>query len=298
VTGASGFLGSATSRMLAAQGHRVIPLLRSSNEPRAARWNPEIGTIDLAPVRSLDAVVHLAGENIGRRWTRARKATIFHSRVEGTQLLSRALAALPQRPKVMVCASACGYYGDRGDQVLEESSGPGAGFLAEVCRQWEDASQLAEQSGIRVVHLRFGIVLAVHGGALAKMLPVFRFGLGGRFGHGRQWWSWIALDDALNVIQWALMNETLSGAVNTVSPSPVTNCEFTRTLGILLRRPTLFAVPAFAARLAFGEMAQEALLSSARVLPARLQQIGFSFLCPTLDSALRYELGPRRQTGL
>jgi hypothetical protein len=234
--------------------------------------------------------VHLAGENIAGRWTREKKTRIRESRVRGTRLLSTTLAGLPRPPKVLVCASATGYYGNRGEEVLDESSPGGSGFLAGVCRDWEEAAIPAAEKGIRVVNLRFGIVLTAQGGALAKMLPAFRLGLGGKLGNGQQYWSWIVIDDLLSIIERALNREDLSGPINTVSPHPVTNQDFTRTLGAVLRRPNFFTVPASAVRLLFGEMGEEALLSSARVNPALLERVGFNFRFPTLELALRHLL--------
>jgi uncharacterized protein (TIGR01777 family) len=235
-------------------------------------------------------VVHLAGENIARRWTRAAKTRIRASRVDATRLLCEALARLPQPPRVLVCASATGYYGDRGDELLDERSQPGTGFLPEVCQAWEAATQPARQRGIRVVHLRLGIVLARHGGALARMLLAFRLGLGGRVGTGQQYWSWILLEDLLRVVELAIQDDGLSGAVNTVSPAPATNAEFARTLARALRRPAFLPLPAFAVRMIFGEMGREVLLASARVRPARLLEGGFEFRYPQLAAALAHSL--------
>jgi len=248
--------------------------------------------LDAARLEGLDAVVHLTGENIATgRWTAEKKAKIRDSRVGGTRVLCDSLAGLKQPPKVMVCASATGYYGDRGDELLTEESTSGTGFLAGVCREWEAAAKPAVQKGIRVVHLRFGMVLSGAGGALAKLLPPFRMGLGGVLGTGRQYISWIALDDLLGVIAHALTTEALQGPVNAVTPNPVTNQEFTRTLGWLLSRFTVFPIPAAAARLAFGEMADEVLLASQRVQPTRLLATGYRFRYPDLEGALRHSLG-------
>jgi hypothetical protein len=248
--------------------------------------------MDTARLEGLDAVVHLAGENIATgRWTAEKKAKIRDSRVRSTRLLCDTLAGLKQPPKVLACASATGYYGDRGDELLTEESASGTGFLAGVCREWEAAATPAAQKGIRVVHLRFGMVLSGAGGALAKLLPPFRMGLGGALGTGRQYISWIALDDLLGVIAHALTTEALQGPVNAVAPNPVTNKEFTRTLGRTLGRFTLFSMPAAAARLAFGEMADEVLLASQRVQPARLLATEYRFRYPELEGALRHLLG-------
>ena len=293
VTGARGLIGGALVPFLIADGHRVLRLVRSKagSGPGDVAWDPPAGAIDRAALRGLDAVVHLAGENIFGRWTAGKKARIRDSRAKPTRLLCESLAQLSPPPRVLACASAVGYYGDRGAEVLREESAPGNSFLADVCREWEAATQVATDRGIRVVNLRFGVVLTPSGGALATMLLPFRLGLGGRFGSGRQFMSWIALDDLLGVVRHALTTEALRGPVNTVAPDPITNLEFTRTLGRVLRRPTLFPVPAFAARLVMGEMADELLLASARVEPARLLATGFRFRFPELEGALRHLLG-------
>lgn len=294
VTGASGLIGSALVPFLSAGGHDVIRLVRS--EPKAGeaavRWDPEAGTIDAAGLDGLDAVVHLAGENVAEgRWTAEKKRRIRDSRVKGTRLLCEALAGLARPPRVLVSASAVGYYGDRGDELLTEESPPGSGFLAGVAREWEAAAEPARRAGIRVVHPRMGAVLTPAGGALAKMLPPFRAGLGGRVGSGRQYLSWIAIDDLLGAILHLLVTEVLQGPVNVVAPRPVTSSEFAATLGRVLGRPARLAMPAFAARLAFGEMADEVLLASARVTPERLVASGYRFRYPELEGALRHLLG-------
>ena len=296
VTGASGFIGAALVERLTGTGHRVVPLRRLSAASEAGpTWNPQAGQVRLEPASPLDAVIHLGGENIAQRWTPAARERIRASRVDATRLLCEALARLPQPPRVLVCASATGYYGDRGGEVLDEKSAPGKGFLPEVCQAWEAAADSARQHGIRVVHLRFGIVLAPHGGALAKMLPAFRLGLGGRLGNGRQYWSWIALEDLCRVVDLALLDDRLSGAVNTVSPEPVTNAEFTDRLARALRRPALLPMPAIAVKLLFGQMGREALLASARVRPVRLLESGFEFRFAPLDAAFRHRLDATRQ---
>ncbi len=291
VTGSTGLIGSTLVPALTSKGHGVIRLVRSTPKSGAAevRWNPEQNYIDTAGLEGLDAVVHLAGENIAEgRWTDERKRRIRDSRVNGTRLLSEALAGLAAPPKAVLSASAIGYYGDRGEEILREDSAPGTDFLAGVCREWEAAARPAAQKGMRVVNLRFGVVLSKDGGALAKMLPPFQLGAGGKFGSGKQYMSWVALDDVVGVVDYALNNESLSGPVNVVAPHPVTNLEFTKTLGQVLSRPTLFPVPAFAARLVFGEMADALLLGSARVEPARLKVSGYTFQYPELKSALRH----------
>jgi uncharacterized protein len=292
VTGASGFIGRAVVSRLAEHGHRVMPLRRNAESGEAGpTWNPETGQVRLEPAGLLAAVIHLAGENITQRWTAVAKARIRASRVDTTRLLCEALAQLSQPPQVLVCASATGYYGDRGDESLDESSAPGTGFLAEVCQAWEGAADAARQRGIRVLHLRLGIVLARHGGALAKMLSAFRLGLGGRLGTGQQYWSWIAMEDLLRVIELVLTDAGLKGAVNAVSPEAAINAYFTEALALALSRPAFLPVPCFAVKLAFGEMGREALLASARVQPARLLERGFTFDFPALGKALNHTLG-------
>lgn len=293
VTGSSGFVGSALVPFLTQSGHDVRRLVRSKPGPGTAdvQWDPKAGTLEAAGLEGLDGVVHLAGESIATgRWTAEKKARIRDSRVLGTRLLAESISRLARPPKVLVCSSAIGYYGDRGQESLREESALGSGFLADVCRDWEAAAAPAVQKGIRVVHLRIGVVLGPSGGALAKMLPPFKMGLGGVIGSGRQYMSWISLDDLMGVMHHALTTPSLSGAVNAVSPNPVTNAEFTNTLGKVLSRPTIFPMPAFAARLAFGEMADELLLASARVEPARLTASGYTFRYPLLEGALRHLL--------
>jgi uncharacterized protein len=291
VTGSRGLLGSALVPFLTTGGHRVLRLVREAAAD-SVRWDPAIGIQEPASLAGVDAVVHLAGENIAaRRWSRAQKDSIRRSRVEGTRRLCEALAGLALPPRVLVAASAIGVYGDRGDEVLTEESAGGAGFLAEVCREWEAATEPGERAGIRVVHLRFGMILTPQGGALGKMLTPFLLGAGGRMGSGRQYVSWVAIDDAIGAVLHALATGDLRGPVNVVAPTPVTNAEFTRTLARVLRRPALVPLPAFAARLAFGEMADALLLASARVMPARLQSSGYRFRFAELEAALRHLLG-------
>ncbi|HZV02024.1 MAG TPA: TIGR01777 family oxidoreductase [Planctomycetota bacterium] len=291
VTGASGFVGSALAPFLTAAGHRVTRLVRGPGRDGIA-WDPERGTIDGARLEGLDAVVHLAGHNIAAgRWTRARKRSILESRAKGTRLLAETLAKLDKPPRVLVSISAIGFYGDRGDAVVDESSAPGKGFLASVCREWESATEPARAHGIRVVTPRLGIVLGAAGGALARMLTPFLLGAGGPVGSGRQWMSWISLDDVLGVIGAALFDDRLQGAVNAVAPGAVDNREFSRVLGRVLRRPAFLPLPALAVRLLFGEMGRELLLASQRVRPAALDAAGFRFRHPDLESALRFELG-------
>jgi len=292
VTGSSGLIGAALVPSLTAGGHEVGRVARSAAAAGDWRWDPDAGHVDAGAVSGQDAVVHLAGESIAAgRWSAERKARIRESRVRGTRVVAEAVARADPRPKALLCASAMGFYGDRGDELLTEASAPGVGFLPEVAREWEEACAPARDQGVRVVHLRFGIVLSPAGGALAKMLLPFRLGAGGVVGSGRQWWSWVALDDAVGAIGHALVTPGLSGPVNVVAPNAVTNADFTRSLGRALGRPTLLPVPAFAARLAFGEMADALLLASARVVPERLQQTGYSFRHPELESAWRHMLG-------
>jgi hypothetical protein len=298
VSGSTGLVGSEVVASLSASGHEVVRLVRRAPAPgeKAVRWDPEAGRIDSGGLEGCDAVVHLAGENVGAgRWTAARKAAIRDSRVKGTRLLCDALANLARPPKTLVCASAIGYYGDRGEEVLTEESPPGAGFLPDVCREWEAAAEAAIRKGIRVVHLRIGMVLSPKGGALPRMLPPFRAGLGGVIGTGRQYVSWVVLDDLTGIVLHALSREELRGPVNAVAPRPVTNRELTEALGKVLSRPTLLPVPSFALRLAVGEMADPLLLASARVAPRRLEETGYRFRFPELRAALRHLLGRREE---
>jgi len=294
ISGSTGMIGSALIEVLKTQNHRITRLARSpmqSSEP-TVQWNPAAGTLNAKDIEGFDGVVHLAGESIAAsRWTDAQKAKIRDSRVKGTTLLSETIAKLVKPPKVLVCASAIGYYGNRGDTILREDSGPGTGFLADICQEWESAADPAKKKGIRVVHLRIGVVMSPKGGALAKMLLPFKMGVGGIVGDGKQYWSWVSLDDVVGAIRHALTNETLHGAVNAVAPRAVTNQEFTKTLGKVLSRPTIFPLPGFAARLVLGEMADDLLLSSARIEPARLLASGYKFHHPELEGALRDLLG-------
>jgi len=296
VSGSTGLVGSEVVTVLAAGGHEVVRLVRrmpAPGETSALRWDPVKREADAAGLEGFDAVIHLAGENVGSgRWTAARKAAIRDSRVNGTRLLCEALAGLARPPKTLVCASAIGIYGDRGEESLSEDRPAGAGFLAGVCREWEAAAAPAAEKRIRVVHLRIGMVLSPKGGALPRMLPLFRAGLGGVIGSGRQYISWIALDDLPTILLHALQHVILRGPVNAVAPRPVTNREFTEALGKVLSRPTPLPVPAFAIRLAVGrEMADALLLASARVIPRRLEETGYPYRYPELGEALRHLLG-------
>jgi uncharacterized protein (TIGR01777 family) len=293
VTGSHGLVGSALIPFLTTGGHDVLRLVRNSNPAdHDISWDPQAGVIEKEQLEGLDAVVHLAGENIAsRRWNAAQKGRILESRVQGTRMLCETLSKLNSPPKVLVCASAVGYFGDRSDEELDEQSEQGTGFLADVCRDWEVACDPAWEKGIRVVTLRFGVILSSAGGALAKMLLPFKLGLGGVVGSGKQYWSWIALDDVVGAILHSISNDDLNGPVNCVSPNPSTNREFTKTLGQVLKRPTIFPLPAFAARLVLGGMADELLLASAQVVPQKLQRSGYQFRFEDLESALRHTLG-------
>jgi len=290
MSGATGLIGSALTPELEAGGHRVRRLTRTPRSEGDIGWDPDAGTIagDLA---GTGAVVHLAGESIAEgRWTQEKKRRILESRQKGTRLLAETVAGLPEPPSVMVSASAIGYYGDRGNELLTEESGPGGLFLSRVCREWEAAAEPAREVGVRVVHPRLGIVLSTEGGALGTTLPIFKLGGGGKIGSGRQYWSWVSLDDVVGAIVHAIENDALSGPVNVVGPDPPTNAEYTRVLGRVLGRPTFFAVPAPAARVALGGMADELLLASARVEPAKLEETGYEYRYPELEGALRHLL--------
>ena len=289
LTGSSGFVGSALYTKLHSRGERIIRLVRRPPGLNQSQilWNPESGKLDTSVLEGVHAAVHLAGDPIAHgRWTPEKKRRIRDSRVLSTRLLSEALARLTPPPQVLVCASAIGWYGSRGEEALTEESDPGAGFLAETGREWEEACKPAAAAGIRVVNLRFGIILDPSGGALKMMLPPFRAGLGGPLGDGRQWMSWISRDDVVGAIIHCINDRNVQGPVNVVSPNPATNGDFSRALGKALGKPAFFPVPAFAVRLMFGGMADEALLASAKVLPRKLQQSGYVFQDPELLPAL------------
>jgi len=288
ITGASGFVGTYLTEFLTDKGYNVIILSRSVKNTKAsiAHWDPESGEIDIDALQNLGAVVHLAGESITGRWTDHKKEQIENSRVLGTKLLSESIASLNKKPEVLISASAIGIYGNRDDEILDEASSPGGGFLADVGVKWEEATSSAKDAGIRVCNLRIGLVLGQDGGALEKMLAPFKFGLGGRIGDGTQYWSWIAVDDLIQIIYYLLKNENVEGPVNAVSPNPVTNNQFTKALGRTLNRPTIFPLPAFAARGLLGEMADETMLSSTRVIPQKLLDSGFKFKYTDLNEAL------------
>jgi uncharacterized protein len=289
VTGSSGLIGSALARALQARGDEVTRLVRRAPTTGEARWNPEEGHIEPGALEGNDAIVHLAGVGIGdRRWSEEHKRAVLESRVKGTTLIAETIAALTDKPRVLASASAMGYYGLRGDEVLTEDSAPGTGFLTEVCVQWEAATAPAEDAGVRVVHLRTGLVLSPDGGALKQMLLPFKMGLGGRIGNGRQWWSWISIEDEVGAIIHLIDGSDERGPVNLTAPNPVTNEQFTRTLNGVLRRPTLLPTPTFALRAMFGsEAVDEMFLGGQRVLPARLQADGYGFRHPDLEGALR-----------
>jgi uncharacterized protein len=292
VTGASGFIGSALMRALRAAGHEAVALVRRPPRPGAAevQWDPA-GAIEGSKFSDADAVVHLAGESVAAgRWNAERKARILNSRVQGTQTVAASMAGATPRPRVLVSASANGIYGNTGERIVTEAERPGSTFLAEVGRQWENATRAAADAGIRVVTPRIGMVLSGDGGALPRMLTPFRMGVGGRLGNGGHWMSWITLDDLIAFILYALGNESLSGPVNAVTPNPVTNTEFTRALGAVLHRPTVFPMPAFVVRTVFGEMGEELLLTSNRAVPQVALATGFQFRYPEIKGALEHVL--------
>lgn len=291
ISGATGLVGGELSRSLKLAGHSILPLSRRNAGEGSVLWDPGAGVTQPGALEGIDAVVHLAGENIaGSRWTAAVKERIRNSRVEGTRNLVKSLAVLKSPPKTLICASAIGVYGHRGEERLTEASAVGSGYLADVCKAWESEAQEAEKLGIRVVRLRIGMVLSRKGGALAKMLLPFKLGVGGVIGSGKQYWSWIGLNDLVRIISFCVETEAVSGAVNAVSPHPMTNYDFTKAVGAVLDRPTILPMPAFAAKLALGEMANDLLLSSIRVEPIKLQSLGFEFAQPDLISCLKHEL--------
>jgi len=294
VTGSTGFIGSAFTHLLTTQGHKVLPMARATSvqNPNLVTWNTEDGILNPQSLEGVDAVVHLAGESVSEgRWSRTKKNRIRTSREKGTARLVASLLELNEPPKVLVSASAIGFYGNRQDEILNELSGRGSGFLAQIADEWESASQVASKAGIRVVNPRFGVVLSPTGGALAKMLPLFQIGAGGVLGSGKQWVSWISLDDAISALLQTIMSPDLRGPVNLTAPKPVDNQDLTKVLAKVVRRPAFARVPSLAARVAFGEMAEEMLLASTRVLPESLEDDGFEFRHPELETALRHVLG-------
>lgn len=284
ITGGSGFIGRALTAYFTQQGHSVVSLRRGSTTP--PYWQPDQGVIDLGDQR-FDVVIHLAGENIANgRWTQKKKERILSSRVQGTQCIAEYFSQAENRPKLLICSSAVGIYGDRGDEQLTEASESGTGFLAQVCKQWEAALAPVVEAGVRVVNIRLGMVLDAQGGALAKMLVPFKMGLGCVFGNGQQYMSWIALADVVGAVAHIVADESLSGPINLCSPQPVTNRQFTKTLGRFLHRPTFLPLPACLARIVFGEMAEALLLSSSRIVPIKLIESGYRFQHATLECAL------------
>lgn len=292
ISGSTGFIGSALVRSLKADGHQVVRLVRGAVAPGSddVAWDPERGALHPEALDGADAVVNLAGEPIAERWTDANKRRIVESRVRGTALLARTAAASSRPPRVLVSGSAVGVYGDTGDKVVDESSPAGAGFLADVARAWEGAADPARAAGVRVAHPRFGIVISPKGGMIGRLITPFKFGAGGKVGSGRQWQSWVSLDDTVRALRFIIDVPALAGPVNVTSPYPVINEELTRTLARVLGRPSFTPVPAFAMRIVFGEMADEVLLAGQRVVPKRLLDAGFQFHHPVLEAALRFEM--------
>ena len=293
ITGASGMVGTELTAAFQSSGHSVVGVTRRESQGANGSiiWDPAAGLKDPSRLETVDAIVHLAGENIAeRRWTPALKDRIRRSRVEGTRNLVKSLALTARRPKVLVSASAIGYYGDRGEMLLDEKAPAGDGFLADVCRDWEHEAQAATELGMRVVSVRIGVVLSQKGGALAKMLLPFKLGAGGIIGSGKQYWSWIGLHDLVRILAFCVEHDSIQGPVNAVSPNPMTNYNFTKGVGHALHRPTVFPLPAFMAKLVLGEMANDLLLASSRVTPAKLLQHGFEFHFPELAGCLEHEL--------
>ena len=295
ISGASGLIGANLRHFLTTGGHQVVPLVRQQKrvDDEAIYWNPYTGEIDAERLAGVDAVVHLAAASLaGGRWTDERKKNIYESRVRGTELLARTLAGMREGPRTLVCASAVGYYGNRGDERLDESAaGPGEGFLAEVVQAWEAASRPAERAGIRVVRVRQGVVISPEGGALGEMLLPFKMGVGGRIGSGRQYFSWIDMDDLMGILLRALHDDGMSGVVNATAPNPITNATFTDALGRVLGRPTILPLPAMAMKVAFGQLGEETLIWGQRVIPARLERSGFEWFYEGVEDSLRFQLG-------
>ncbi len=291
VAGASGFLGSALVRLIEAQGHQVLRIDRAHpGRQTDIVWDPGKGVLDVAKLEGIDAAINLTGTNVGQRWNPAVKRAIVESRVRSTELLAGAIAQLNPRPRVLLNMSAAGYYGDRKDEPVDERSKPGRGFLAQVVEQWEAATRAASDAGIRVVCARCGVVLHPSASILARLIPIFRLGVGGRIGSGRQWLSWISRTDALRALEFLLSAESLGGPVNVTSPQPVRNAEFTRVLARVVRRPAITVVPPFAVKLLYGEMGQETVLAGQRVVPRRLLEAGFQFKHPDIEDAIRWEM--------
>ena len=291
IAGASGFLGGALARHLTNAGHTVRRIGRASSRGVDFHWDLDAGRLDPAALDGADAVVNFAGQTIAQRWTREHRQAILTSRLRSTEVLAKTMAAVRSPPRVFLSTSAVGIYGSRGDEVLDESSAPGGGFLADVVRRWEEAAEPARHAGVRVVHPRLGLVMHPDGGVLAKLLPVFNVGGGGKVGKGTQWMSWIGLHDLVRALEFVMNAESMRGVVNVCAPNPVTNAQFSHTLGGVLHRPSVATVPEFAVRLMFGEMGEETLLSGQRVTPKCLLDNGFRFDYPELAGALRHELG-------
>ena len=291
IAGASGFLGSAFARHLTGQGHDVRRIGRRTSRGVDFHWDLAAGTLDPAALDGADAVINFAGATVAQRWTHEHKTAILASRLRSTDLLARTMVAVRSPPRVFLATSAVGIYGARGDEVLDEASAPGQGFLADVVRQWERAAAPARDAGVRVVHPRMGLVLHPDGGVLAKLIPVFNVGGGGKIGHGGQWMSWIGMHDAMRALELLMVEDGMHGIVNVCGPNPVTNAQFSHTLGDVLHRPALATVPEFAIKLMFGEMGEDTLLSGQRVSPRCLLDAGFEFEFPDLGPALRRELG-------
>ena len=291
IAGASGFLGKSLVRHLTTEGHSVRRIGRQSSRGADFHWDLDAGRLDPAAIDGADAVVNFVGENIAQRWTASHKRAILASRLRSTELLSKTMTAVRTPPKVFLATSAIGFYGLRGDEVLDESASPGGGFLADVGKQWERAAAPARDAGIRVIHPRMGLVMHPDGGVLAKLLPIFNVGGGGKIGKGTQWMSWVGRHDAMRALVLLMTNGAMSGPVNVTAPNPVTNAQFAHTLGDVLHRPALASVPEFAVKLMFGEMGEETVLAGQRVVPRRLLDAGFRFEYPELGPALRHELG-------
>ncbi len=286
ITGSSGLIGMALGKHLSANGYEIGRLSRSSTSKDVPHWNPGAGVIDFGSFSDADIIIHLAGDNIAEgRWNAAKKARILNSRVQGTKLISEYIAKLSTKPKVLISGSAIGIYGDSGDKIVDERSELGTSFLSEVCKQWEESTRPALDAGIRVVNVRMGMVLSPTGGALQKMIRPFKLGLGGTVGNGKQYMSWVSINDVVKIFEHVMENKLIQGPVNFVSPNPVSNYEYTKALGRALHRLTILPIPAFVARLLFGEMANELLLSSTRVMPQQLLSSGFEFQHSKLDQA-------------
>jgi len=289
VTGSSGFIGSVLTKSLTANGHDVRRLLRNNLLKNEPYWNPEDGFINLKDFVDIDAVIHLAGDNIADgRWTSGKKTRIMDSRVKSTKLLAESLAKSEYKPRAFISGSAVGFYGDCGNNIINETRHSGTGFLAGVCKQWEKATGSAANAGIRVANIRTGMVLSMAGGALKKMIIPFKMGLGGIIGNGKQYISWVTIDDVVEMIQYIMTNDSINGPVNLVSPNPVSNYQFTRTLGRVLHRPTILPMPGLIARIIFGEMANELLLAGTRAIPQKLINSGYKFRHSELEAALKY----------